>query len=200
MRLKEDEHRSAGLSNAEHSQDYESEAAAHDKISGLYSRYAGQLTASLRKNFGDGPPDPDDIAHQAFQKLLERDDLNKIANLRAYLWRTARNLVLAKKRSQVSRSRYDFEVEQLFFPLKDDVSTPERILVAKEQLEAISDVLAEMPEKRRRVVILSRVEGLSVTDIARRLGISRPTASVHLSKGMADLAAVFMVDGESTPI
>ncbi|MEM8985151.1 MAG: sigma-70 family RNA polymerase sigma factor [Pseudomonadota bacterium] len=145
MRLNEEQQRAGRVDIPNSDKAAKDANDSTEEVSSLYDRYAGQLIASLRKSFGDGPPDPDDIAHQAFQKLLEREDLHKVSNLRAYLWRTARNLVLANKRSEVSRSRYDFEVEQLFFPLKNDVSTPERVLVVKEQLEAISDILAEMP-------------------------------------------------------
>lgn len=82
-----------------------------DALAKLYKDHAGQLTALLRKMYGDGPPDPDDVSHQAFQKLMERGDPHFIHNLKAFLWRTAHNIVLGAKRSKGVRSRYDFEVE-----------------------------------------------------------------------------------------
>ena len=173
---------------------------APETIERLYLDYADQLSASLRKVYGNGPPDPEDVSHQAFQKLMERGDLGAIANLKAFVWRTARNIVLAAKRSEDVRSRYDFEVEQLYFPLKDDESTPERIIVVREQLKAISEVLRNMPDKRRRAVILHRVEGLSVADVGRRLAMSRQNAAKHIARGVADLNVVFMDDGERSPL
>ena len=168
-------------------------------VEALYNDYADRLSASLRKIYGSGPPDPEDVSQQAFQKLMERGDLGSIDNLKAFIWRTARNIVLAAKRSQGVRSRYDFEIEQLYFPLKDDESTPERIIVVREQLKAISAVLRTMPDKRRRAVILHRIDGLSVAEVGRRLGISRQNAAKHLAKGIADLNVVFLDDGEGTP-
>ncbi|MEM8572896.1 MAG: sigma factor, partial [Pseudomonadota bacterium] len=88
---------------------------AQSPISVLYQEYAAELAEGLRKRFGNGPPDPDDVAQEAFQKVLERGDLSTIKNLRAFLWRTARNLILSSKRSDHRRSAYDFEIEQLFF-------------------------------------------------------------------------------------
>lgn len=169
-----------------------------DALAVLYQDYAGQLSASLRKMYGDGPPDPDDVSQQAFQKLMERGDLGSIDNLKAFVWRTARNIVLGAKRSQTVRSRYDFEVEQIYFPLRDDESTPERIILVGEQLKLISEVLQKMPAKRRRAIILHRVEGLSVTEVGRRLGISRQNASRHLAKGIADLNIAFLSDEDSS--
>lgn len=167
-----------------------------DAVTNFYREHADQLTAHLRKNFGNGPPDPKDITQQAFQKLIERGNLETIANLKAFVWRTARNLVLEFKRTSTVRSKYDFEVEQIYFPLKSEDSTPESILLARDQLKSINCVLAKMPEKRRRAVILHRIEGLSVAEVGRRLGISRSTAAQHVAHGIADLDLFFLTDME----
>ena len=167
---------------------------ANSEIQSLYDSYAGQLVATLRKMYGNGPPDPDDVAQQAFQKLIERGDLSTIQNLRAFVWRIARNLVLATKRTAAVRSRYDYEVEQLYFPLKDDVSSPENIIQAREQLAAVNECLLAMPKKRRRALMLHRLEGLSIAEVGRRLGISRSTAAQHVARAAADLDLLFLND------
>ena len=156
-------------------------------IAAIYDEYSHQLSATLRKIYGDGPPDPEDVAHQAFEKVMERGDIASISNLRAFVWRTARNLVLAAKRSATVRSRYDYEVEQIYFPLKSDVSTPESVLEAREKLKAVNGLLLHVPEKRRRALMLHRVEGLSVAAVGRRLGISRSTAAQHVARAAAEL-------------
>lgn len=46
----------------------------HGDIDALYRAHAGDLVAWLRKMFGDGPPEPEDMAQQAFLKLMERPD------------------------------------------------------------------------------------------------------------------------------
>ena len=78
------------------------------------SRYVGQLSRTLRKTFGDGPPDPEDMSHLAFQKVIERGDVASIKNLKAFVWRTVCNLTLKEKRRQDVRSRHEFDIEQLF--------------------------------------------------------------------------------------
>lgn len=157
------------------------------EIADLFENYLATLTGSLRKLYGDGPPDPDDVAQQAFQKLIERGDLKSILNLKAFVWRTAKNIVFAAKRTRVVRAKYDYEVEQLYFALKADVSTPESIIQAREQLEAVNECLSNMPLKRRRAFMLHRVEGLSIAETGRRLGIGRTTAAQHISRAAADI-------------
>ncbi|MEM6781824.1 MAG: sigma-70 family RNA polymerase sigma factor [Pseudomonadota bacterium] len=157
------------------------------KLEQLYREHAPVLSAKLRKTFGDGPPDPDDLTQQAFQKLLERADTSDISSLKGFLWCTARNLLFNDKRDRGARSRYDFEIEHLFFPNRGAESTPESVLGVKEELFVINRAFGEMPEKRRLAFILHRIDGLSVSDVARRLRIGRSPARRHILRAMEDI-------------
>ena len=132
------------------------------------------------------------VAQEAFQKVLERGDLSTIKNLRAFLWRTARNLILSSKRSDHRRSAYDFEIEQLFFPLRGDISTPETVIIAKEQLKAINELLRTMPEKRRWALLLYRLEGQTLQEIGKALGISRTAVSKHIARAEMQINTLFL--------
>ncbi|MEM1436947.1 MAG: sigma-70 family RNA polymerase sigma factor [Pseudomonadota bacterium] len=168
------------------------------RIAELFERYLVNLTEGIRGRFGNGPPDPEDVAQQAFQQLIERGDLKSISNLKAYLWRIARNIVLTAKRSQHVRTRYEFEVEQIFFPQQYDELTPERIILAREQLKLLNELLRSMPENRRQAVVLHRVEGLPVAEVGRRLGISRQSAAMHVARGLANLSVAFLDHTEAS--
>ena len=154
------------------------------------------LSNGLRDRFGNGPPDPDDIAQEAYRRVLERGDLSSIRNLKGFLWRTARNLVLDALKSQNSRSKYDFEIEQIFFPLKSDISSPETVMIAREQLKAINETLRSMPDKRRRALMLYRVDGLTQAEVARRLKISRTSVINHIAAAHAEINALFVDDAQ----
>lgn len=157
-------------------------ADKHADVTALYKAYADRLAASLRGMFGNGPPDPEDVTQHAFQKLIERPDRSDIRDLRAFLWRTARNTFLKAIRKEAVRTRYDFEIENLFFPARGDDSTPERVLEVEEELEAINEALRQMPEKRRHAFVLHKVEGLTVVEVARRLNISRTPTQKHITR------------------
>lgn len=156
-------------------------------LAAFYREHRAELASYLRKQFGDGPPDPDDMTQLAFQKLLERGDLSGIRSLRAFLWRTARNLTLNYRRSDSIRSGYDFEVEQLFFAEKGNESSPERVVEVREQLHIISEALRRMPEKRRVSFILHRMEGYTITAIARRYGLSRGAILKHIARAASEI-------------
>ena len=145
-------------------------------LSCLYRNHSRELAAYLRKTYGDGPPDPEDIVQQAFLKLSERDGLSEIRNLRAFLWRTARNLLLTHKRNEL-----------LFFAIQGNDCSPERVLDIEQQLSAINDALREMPERRRNAFIWHRVEGLNVAAVARRFGVTRAAAVKHIARAALDI-------------
>lgn len=162
---------------------------ANAAITLLYERNAAALSSYLRKAFGDGPPDPEDIAQEAFQRLLDHEDLGSIRNLKAFLWRTARNLIISGKRSVERRSKYDYEIEQLFFAVGGPGLEPERVLEAEEQLRIVDKVLKNMPERRRRAFLWHRIEGMNFTAIGTRLGITRRAVARHVVKAACDVQA-----------
>ena len=169
-----------------------SPSAQKSRIAALYRDYVGELSDGIRGRYGDGPPDPDEVAQEAFRKVCERDDITAIKNLRAFLWRTARNLIFDSKRMDESRSKYDFEIEQLFFPIKCNTQTPEDIMLAKEQLASVNKMLRRMPKKRRWALLLYRIDGLTLKEVGARLGISRTAVSKHISKAEMQINMFFL--------
>lgn len=157
------------------------------RLAQLYEQRAAKLTATLRNMFGNGPPDPEDVTQQAFQKLLERGDCSDIQDINAFLWRTARNLFFKGRRHEDVRGKYDFEIERIYFPQRGDELTPERVLSSKEELLAVNQALRLMPETRRHAFVLNKVEGLTVTEVAARLGIARSPATRHISRACRDI-------------
>lgn len=164
------------------------------RIEELSKTYLADLASGVRNRFGGGPPDPEDVAQEAFRRVIERGDTASIKNLKGFLWRTARNLVLDTKKLGRTRSKYDLEVEEIYFPHGGDISTPETVVLAKEQLKAVNEILRQMPEKRRRALVLYRVEGLTLVEVARRLRLSRTAVSKHIAKAHSALSELYVED------
>ncbi|MEL7025315.1 MAG: RNA polymerase sigma factor [Pseudomonadota bacterium] len=163
-----------------------------EELAALYGEYLKPLAVALRSIYGDGPPDPEEVAQEAFHRVVNHKNPASISNLKAFIWRTARNLVIDEKKRVSVRSRYDFEIEQLFFAFEGGASTPETLITAREQLELINEALGKMPEKRRRAFVLHRVEGMTITETGRRLGIGRTAAAKHIARAAADLHALLL--------
>src|SRR5215469_6929601 len=124
----------------------------------LYARHWGELCHYIKKHFGPGPPDPEDVAQDAFMRFVAIEDRQAIENPRAYLFRTAHNVLVDEHRRLALRRAGPADTEAR--PASDD-RTPERVLAGQEQLEILARSLRGMPATRRRSFLLNRLQGLS---------------------------------------
>lgn len=85
------------------------------------------------------------------------------------------------------RERHAINVADVFYSDSGNGRDPEGVLLANKELSAVINALESMPEKRRVVFLMSRVEGLSLLDISKRLGISRPAVSKRLLLALKEL-------------
>ena len=146
----------------------------------LYARHWGELCHYIKKHFGPGPPDPEDVAQDAFMKFAAIDDRDAIDNPRAYLFRTAHNVLVDEHRRLALRRAFPSDTEAP--PVSDD-RTPERVLVGQERLEILTRSLRAMPAARRRSFLLNRLQGLSCAAIARMTGYSESAVKKHIELG-----------------
>lgn len=104
---------------------------------------------------------------------------------RAYLFHAARMRALNYVRNTAAevgrRATVAYDVAQdraRQSPSVDDTLDSDR------KLQAVRDILAMLPEMRRRVMQLRWHEGFEITEIADVLGISRAAVDQHLSRGL----------------
>lgn len=163
-------------------------------IASIYKFHAAGISNGLRKQFGDGPPDPDEMVQQAFEKLAEKDNLSNIKNIKAFLWRTAFNLTLNQKRNQNIRSSYDYELEHIYSNQTGDKLAPERVIEIREQLSIINQALMQMPNKRRDCFIMNRIEGLTINQIAEHYGVTRTAIVKHIARAAAEIDSALEIE------
>lgn len=162
------------------------------KFDHIYKTFFRRLVANLLAKFGTGPPDPEDIAQRAFEKLHAQNDLIAIKQPENYLWITACNLIRSEYRAQRVRKSHALEVKEgVFFNLCDEIG-PERVLMARDQVGIVMDALAELPERRRELFLLNRVDGLTPEQAGKLHGISRSAAVRHIGLASAAVSRALM--------
>ncbi|WP_114105398.1 RNA polymerase sigma factor [Hyphomonas sp. CACIAM 19H1] len=160
----------------------------------LYGRYARELRAFVRRKVGDGPPEPDDVVQQCFENFAGLKRPEAVDNPRAFLYRTATNLIINHFRRAVRVRHHDVLERNLVHALGDrDEFSPEIALLDKERFAQVATAVAGLPRRRRRFLLLHRVEGLSYTEIARRSGVSEGT--VRRDVELAVIACGRAIDG-----
>jgi RNA polymerase sigma factor (sigma-70 family) len=146
--------------------------SSHQKtLQTLYVNHCGELEAFLmnRLHCRDTAAD---ISQEAFIRLCRSEDLTRIGNLKAYLFRIALNLVNDHYRSQSVREAVTVPFPEDEAPDAEDRRSAEMVFLAEEQLEMLVASLAEMSPLCQRIFYLNRFEGLKHREIAARLNIS----------------------------
>ena len=162
------------------------EAADASPLAGLYRRHWVELTAYVRRTFGAGPPEPEDIVQGAFARFAALDGAAEVANPRAFLYRTAHNIVMDHRRREAVRSRLSAEVAIVEVGDGPANTDAERVLSARERLAIVDAAVRAMEPRRRKVLIMHAIHGLNYTEIGRRMRIS-PTRVTQL---FADAVAI----------
>lgn len=153
----------------------------------LYARYWTELCHYIRRQFGVGPPDPEDVAQETFIKFASLENRHTIDNPRAYLYRTAHNVLIDERRRLTLRNKITGDIEEAL-NVSDD-RTPERVLVGKERLDVLTRTLLAMSDARRRSFLLNRLHGLSAAAIARMTGYSESAVKKHIGLALSNLEA-----------
>jgi RNA polymerase sigma-70 factor (ECF subfamily) len=77
--------------------------------------------------------------------------------------------------------------------LVEEVS-PERVLLAREQIAMVRMVLERLPERVRAAFVLHRFEELGYAEIAKRLGVSVSSIEKYISQALKELTAARLRD------
>lgn len=129
---------------------------------GIYEAYAERLRSSIRHAVNTSPENIDDACAFAWMQLLRRQP--ERGTVYGWLWKVARNEALKLALGQQRVEPREGIGEDVIAP-GDVASGVERLLDAKERLR-------RLPERERKAVVLQSV-GLSYTEAAEQLGISR---------------------------
>jgi len=153
-------------------------------FAGLYASEQGRLKQFLKRLVGNRAT-AEDLVHDAFLNLLRGPPATEIENTRSYLTRTAKNLAIDHLRRQQTRSRYCGELGPGDVPICDQ-PLPDMIVQGRQELAVLRTVIDRLPAKCRVVFLLSREHGLTMKQIAGRLGIAEKTVEKHLMRAMID--------------
>ena len=125
----------------------------------------------------------DDLVQEAFVRLWERrTTLDPERSVRALLYRTVRNLAYNRTRDR-SRRRHLLESHEP----PEASPRADVVLEARHTAEHLRRAVAALPERQREAFLLTRVEGLSHTDVADVMGIAAATVNVHLVRALKTL-------------
>ncbi|MBL8269086.1 sigma-70 family RNA polymerase sigma factor [Steroidobacter sp.] len=137
-----------------------------------------------------------DLRHDIYIRILESAATSRPALPRAFLFATARNLLIDRaRRNRIVSIDLMEDLESLNFTV-DEIS-PERQVSGRQQLLRLAAAFNELPSRCRDVMWMRKVEEASQKEIAQRMAIAEATVEAHLVRGVKLLGALFHDDSES---
>lgn len=152
----------------------------------LYQEHERDLRAFMAARLRC-PVTAHDLAQELYLKVAALETRLEVTHARAYLFRMAANLVIDYQRRERRQGGLAVEIEAL---LSGGGSvSPERQVMAQEELRALVTAVEQLPPATRRVFKRNRFDGQTQREIAAELGISQTAVEKHIRKALARLAA-----------
>jgi len=163
--------------------DPQPDAPSAPRVAALYRRHWSELLAYARRTFGAGPPEPEDIVQATFARFAALPANTEVANPRAFLFRTAHNIGVDARRSQIRAGVAAFDPQ--ISPNDGRDFSPEDVLVSRDELARLEAAIATLRPRQRTALLMHRLDGLSFAEIGRRMGVSPSGARKLVEQGFA---------------
>lgn len=128
----------------------------------------------------------EEIVSDVFLKLWEkRESLQIETNLRAYLFKATRHTTINYIRQERAL------MQDLTEDLPEDSYNPADELMYKELENGMNDLIDNLPEKRKAIFQLNRIEGFTYNQIADILSLSAKTVENQMGKALKQLRLLY---------
>lgn len=153
--------------------------AAGKLVTGLFAELRDELVRYLAFRVRDRVL-VDDLEQEVYLRLLRLDQVNLIRNPRSYVFRVAASVIADHGRRNHGPTLDDPHGDGRAEP----GAGPFEELEWRQRLELVQRVLAQLPERCRRALILNRRDGWTYDEIAHELGVSRSMVKKYLKKAL----------------
>jgi RNA polymerase sigma-70 factor (ECF subfamily) len=160
-------------------------------IEALAVRYRGALMRFFERRAPQLKSDTDDLTQEVFVRLASRRECQPIEHVDGYIFQTASSVLADRARRQAVRAADKHVCYDEGEHAVEDFS-PERVLLAREQVAMVRTVLERLPDRVRAAFLLHRFEELSYSEIAKRLGVSVSSIEKYISQALKELTAARM--------
>lgn len=150
----------------------------------LFDQYSNKLYHFVNK-YLDNKEESEEIVQDVFLNLWRhKKEIRSIEAFKSYLYKIALNNIrnfftkkhVREKHKQLIAQEYLFANE----------SEPEKLNYEK-VIRKVDELIEQLPKKRREIFLLSRKEGLDISEISKYLGISESTVKNQITSAVSFL-------------
>lgn len=165
------------------------DSPAHEWYRTQLQPHEAMLRAWLKGRF-PRLQDVDDILQESVLRVLQAHQNQEIKSPKAFLFTTARNLVIGEMRKAATHKQFHLaDLDDLDVP--DENANLTQSVSRAEEMETLAQAIQSLPTRCRQIITLRKIYGMSQNDIAKQLGISVNTVETQGTIGMRKLSAYF---------
>jgi RNA polymerase sigma factor (sigma-70 family) len=170
--------------------------ARHHWVASHILPHEGEVRGWLRRRVRSlTAADIDDLMQEAYARLWTAD-YRHVNNGRSYLFAVIRNLLVEQaSHARIVPMERLGEIDALLIPSGEP--GPDRRVSARQELDRLEHIVANLPEQCRRAFQLQKFQGLSQREIAQEMNITEKTVEKHLAVALARVLAALKEDTES---
>lgn len=141
--------------------------------------------------------DVDDVVQHTYVRLVVEKRKGSIRQVKPLLFAIARNAMYDLFRSRRKLPAFSTSGEELAFVVDDRPTVAEQIC-HQTRMDLIKQAVEALPPRCRQIIELRKFDGLTVPQIAARLGISENTVKTLVAKGVRSIADYVQKHGDKT--
>ncbi len=144
-----------------------------------FRAHATELRSFLHRQLRN-PETAADLAQETYLRLLRQPPRKPVLNLRGFIFKIARNLVIDHARSSQIREHLDEGIAYLYEVTGE---SPELfdVVVAQQDLAAMAHALNRLPVQCQHIFTLCRLQNLPHKEVASQLQVSISTVEKKLA-------------------
>lgn len=148
----------------------------------VYKTYYSRLCV-FAYGFLQNENDAEEIVQNVIMKLWEqKDKINEIENMQAYLFRSVRNQCLNFIKRDKLANVYKTEAWKELKELEEQTMSNTQPEDNEQQIKQLKDAIETLPERCQEVLKMSKFEGLKNKEIADELQISLKAVEANISR------------------
>ncbi len=142
----------------------------------MFRKYYARLTA-FAHTFMHDLDLSESIVQSIFVKLWEKRAQYEITSLQSYLMIAVRNSC----HNELKRQKHELNLKNMVEP---DYGIETFNYPDAGAMQQIKDVIEQLPEQRKKIFILNRIDGFKYREIAEKLNLSQKTVEAQMGKAL----------------
>lgn len=173
---------------------------SHKAFQWIYNYYWSQVY-NFTRLYITSIEESKEIVQEVFIKLWEtKHRINENNNIKGFLFIVTRNTIFNIKRNNLNEEYYKMSVLKAYSENDTtNYSEVEEEIYASELKDYIDLLIDALPEKQKKIFILSRKENLTNKEIAEKMNLNIKTVEAYITKSLKylkeniDLFAIFII-------